>query len=204
VNQLDCLVNTLQAAIEVAVRHLTSDLPPSEKSRDSEPPHFFFLLCGHGDIQFAQTKQRHKTITIPYVLSQCVTIIGRGGRGDTNAHALHMDSRIEVEPREFVSIFVARNMFWHVDAWRSGVSLYKRGKERIGWRTGYVGGAGGTAFAISAWGVHHVLHVGAFLAGTTLAAPGAALYGIGEMASRCRSEDYTITDACTLLGIDRA
>jgi hypothetical protein len=202
-NQLDCLVNTLQAAIEVAVRHLTLDPPPSEKGRDIKPLHFFFILRGHGDIQFAQNKQRHEAITIPFELSRRVTIIGRGGRGDTNTHALHMNSRIEVEPRDFVSIFVAKDMFWYVDAWRSGVSLYQRGRERLGWRPQHVGGAGGIASVAGAWGVEYFIHAGAVYAGTALVAPG-AVYGIGEVCSRWHSEDYTITDACTLLGIDRA
>jgi hypothetical protein len=203
VDQLDCLVSSLPAAIKFAVSRLASRAQSSEKTSDTKSPHFFFLLRGHGDIQLAQAKQRHEAITIPYELSQCVSIIGRGGRGDANAHALHMNSKIEKGPREFVSIFKAKDMFWYVDAWRSGVSLYKRGKERIGWKTDYVGGAGGVASVAGAWGVHHVLHVGALLTGTALVAPGAAVYGLGEVVSRWRSEDYTMTEARSLLGLDQ-
>jgi hypothetical protein len=198
--QLDCLVTTLPAAIKVAVKHLASHARMSEKPNDTKSPHFFFLLRGHGDIQFAQVKQRHKAITIPFELSKCVSIIGRGGCGDTNAHALHMDSKIEEEPREFVSILEAEHMLWHLDAWRSGVSLYKRGRETIGFGTEVVGGAGGMASVAGAWGAH-ALHAGVVLTGTALLAPGAVVYGAGEIASRLRSEDYTITEARRLLDV---
>lgn len=196
--QLDCLVTTLPAAIKAAVKQLASHARMSEKPKDTKSPYFFFLLRGHGDIQFAQVKQRHKAITIPFALSKCVSIIGRGGCGDTNAHALHMDSRIEKEPREFVSILEAEHMLWYLDAWRSGVSLYRRGKETIGFGTEVVGGAGGAASVAGAWVVHHA---GALLTGTALLAPGAVVYGAGEIASRLRSEDYTITEARRLLGV---
>jgi len=202
--QLVCLVTNLPAAIESAVGLLASHTQSSsEKTKDIKSPHFFFLLRGHGDIQFSQAKQRHKVITIPYELSQCVSIIGRGGRGDLNAHALHMDSKVEERPRVFVSIFKAKRMFWYVDAWRSGVSLCTRATERIGWRnTVGVGGTGGIASAAGAWGVNHALHVGALLTGTAFVLPGAAVYSVGEVVSRWRSEDYTVTEACRLLGVD--
>jgi hypothetical protein len=202
--QLDCLVTTLPAAIKVAVKHLAAHAQISEKPKDTKSPHFFFLLRGHGDIQFAQVKQRHKAITIPCELSRCVSIIGRGGRGDTNAHALHMDSKIEKEPEKLVSILEAEHMLWYLDAWRSGVSLYRRGRETIGFGTEVFGGAGSAASVAGAWGVHHALHVGALLTGTALLAPGAVVYGAGEIASRLRSEDYTITEARRLLRLEQA
>lgn len=198
-NQLDCLVTTLPEAIQIAVSHLTSCTQSSEKATNTGSPHFFFLLRGHGDIQFAQTKQRHKAVIIPHELSKCVSIIGRGGHGDSNAHALHMDSKIEKSPRDFVPIFREEGIFWYVDAWRSGVSLYRRGKERLGRGTGYVGGAGSLASVASAWGIHHALHIGVLLAGTALVIPGAALYGAGEVVSRTRFEDYTLLEARSLL-----
>jgi len=202
--QLVCLVTDLPAAIESAVGLLASHTQSSsEKTKDIKSPHFFFILRGHGDIQFSQAKQRHKAIIIPYELSQCISIIGRGGRGDLNAHALHMGSKIEERPRVFVSIFKAKHMFWYVDAWRSGVSLCTRATERIGWgKTVGLGGTGGIASAAGAWGVHQALHVGALLTGTAFVLPGAAVYSVGEVVSRWRSEDYTVTEACRLLGVD--
>ncbi|KAH0282497.1 hypothetical protein M436DRAFT_61164 [Aureobasidium namibiae CBS 147.97] len=38
--------------------------------------------------------------------------------------------------------------------------------------------------------------------GTAFVLPGAAVYSVGEVISRWRSEDYTVTEACRLLGVD--